>query len=131
MRVSWRVILAMLQAIAENKELPPNVQIGIGLHIGPLRLAVIGEETRMEIGAYGDTVNTAARIEQHSKETDFALLISASLYDLLPKTLAKLFQSIGDVQMKGQSSARALYGHRADHGRDNVIAFSAARPPHR
>ena len=51
-------------------------RIGIGLHSGPVIAGTIGSGPHVEFGLIGDTVNVAARIEQHTKETGDAILVS-------------------------------------------------------
>jgi adenylate cyclase len=43
-----------------------RVQIGIGLHTGVATVGYIGSDLRSEYTAIGDTVNTAARLEQNA-----------------------------------------------------------------
>lgn len=46
-----------------------TVDIGAGVGIGEVVFAVIGDETRMEYTVIGGTVNLAAKLEKHNKET--------------------------------------------------------------
>lgn len=43
------------------------IEIGVGLHKGPLMIGVLGDEKRMNAGVVSDSVNTAARIEGLTK----------------------------------------------------------------
>jgi len=45
----------------------PALDIGIGVAHGPLVFGVIGVENRLEYTVIGETVNLAAKLEQHNK----------------------------------------------------------------
>jgi adenylate cyclase len=57
------------------------VSIGIGVHYGQVFVGVIEAGERLEFTVIGDTVNTAQRIEELTKTTNWPLLVSAELLD--------------------------------------------------
>lgn len=80
----------------------------IGLHGGPVVISECGDQ-KQELSYFGDTVNTAARIEQQCKTLDEPLLISA---DLLAQTdLPDEFQStrLGEFHLKGRHGNTELF----------------------
>ena len=59
----------------------PPLQIGIGLHFGPVVLGEIGDERRVEFAVLGDTVNTASRLEGLTRELGASMAASQALVD--------------------------------------------------
>ncbi|WP_281407370.1 adenylate/guanylate cyclase domain-containing protein [Methylobacterium sp. P1-11] len=59
----------------------PALQIGIGLHFGPVVLGTIGHERRLEYAVLGDTVNTASRLEALSRNLQTSLVSSHALIE--------------------------------------------------
>jgi len=80
----------------------------IGLHGGPVVISQCGDQ-KQEISYFGDTVNTAARIEQQCKALDCPLLISAELLERI--TLPPAFRSLakGRVQLRGRANETELF----------------------
>ncbi|NOU62121.1 adenylate/guanylate cyclase domain-containing protein [Marinifilum caeruleilacunae] len=86
----------------------PRTRIGIGLHSGLIVAGNVGTEKRKQYSISGNTVITAARIEQLNKTYKSQVLISREVlnnineYDLAP-TL------IGDVQLKGREESTEIW----------------------
>ncbi len=83
-----RQALAACRAMAENlallnrqiaQDLPAPLQIGIGLHVGPVILGQMGYGKASSLTAIGDTVNVAARLEELTKEFQVEVALSALL----------------------------------------------------
>ncbi|MGE0629668.1 MAG: adenylate/guanylate cyclase domain-containing protein [Hyphomicrobiaceae bacterium] len=57
-------------------ELPHPIEIGIGIHVGPLLLGRIGWGEAVDVTVIGHTVNAASRLEALTKEKGCQLVIS-------------------------------------------------------
>jgi adenylate cyclase len=56
--------------------------VSVGVHAGEVLAGRIGAEDRYEYTVIGDAVNVAARLQQLSKESAHAVLVSADAYEL-------------------------------------------------
>ena len=109
-------VRACFVAMDELARLAPSYQreFGIavnfraGLHCGPVVTGEMGS-VKKEIVFLGDTVNTAARIQEFCRQTGDRVLASAELIDrlALPPGVAK--RSLGDLRLRGKESDVALY----------------------
>jgi adenylate cyclase len=91
-----------------RREFGAAVTVRAGLHCGPVVTGEMGT-VRKEIVFLGDTVNTAARIQELCRETGDRVLASADLIDRLqlPSRVAK--RSLGDLRLRGKGADLALY----------------------
>lgn len=80
----------------------------VGLHCGPVVACEVGDERRA-IVYFGDTINTAARLEHLCKEKDRKVLISGPLLDQLklPRGLAS--EGLGDLALKGKADSVPVF----------------------
>jgi class 3 adenylate cyclase len=83
-------------------------EIGIGVCSGPLMSGNVGSQRRLSYTAIGDTVNTAARIEAHTKEVPHAALVSQSTLDLLTQTEDLVF--VDEITLRGRKTPTKLWG---------------------
>jgi adenylate cyclase len=90
------------------REFGAPVRCRAGLHCGPVVTGEMGS-VKKEIVFLGDTVNTAARIQEPCKQLGDRVLASATLADLLelPPGIAK--RSLGDLRLRGKESDVVLY----------------------
>jgi adenylate cyclase len=72
---------------------------------------VTGEmgSVKREIVFLGDTVNTAARIQELCRETGDRVLASADLIDRLQLPRGIVKRSLGDLRLRGKGADLALY----------------------
>jgi adenylate cyclase len=74
----------------------------VGVHAGPLVAGEIGGFKR-EIALLGDTMNTAARIEQACRTTGHAVLVSKPLLERTEKPSDIVATSLGEHLLRGKS----------------------------
>lgn len=92
--------LAMIQAA---RSLPPRWEVRLGLHVGPVIAGIVGRR-KYQYDVWGDTVNTAARLEQVAPPG--TVCVEATLWHRLSDRYHG--EALGLVQLKGKG-AKALY----------------------
>ena len=100
--------LLALQAPVYQREFGAPVRFRAGLHCGPVVTGEMGS-AKLEIVFLGDTVNTAARIQEFSRQTGDRVLASADLIDRLELPPGIVKRSLGDLRLRGKENDVALY----------------------
>jgi adenylate cyclase len=103
--------VAMQKAVRQMNSQQPNrnIQIGIGMHTGPLIMGITGDHERMDAATISDTVNTASRIESLTKYYKADILISGATLQGLHDPEAFYLRNLGRVQVKGKQEALSLF----------------------
>jgi len=86
-----------------------NIQIGIGINTGMLRIGTIGESGRMEGTVISDTVNVASRIEGMTKKYGVSLLISDQTFRSLEDPSKYHIREIDRVKVKGKTEPITMW----------------------
>jgi adenylate cyclase len=108
------------------------LETGIGVNSGPVVSGTVGGGGRLEFTVIGDTVNTAARVEEATRETGDAVLITEATRRLLRRDHGG-FEERRAVPLKGKTEQVRLYAPRvvlgadADAGAAPVVEPAAAR----
>lgn len=112
--------LALL-APAYRRDFGTSIACRAGLHCGPVVAGEMGTVKR-EIVLLGDTVNTAARIQEFCRQSGHRVLASAKLVDLvaLPPSIGK--RPLGALHLRGKESDVALYALEKLGGHGTTIA---------
>lgn len=108
--------LMMVERLAElNQEFIeqglPTIKFGIGLHTGPLVAGTVGSRSRANYSLFGDTVNTAARLQEMTKklaqDSPYPILVSDTTYQQVENRYPMLPQGL--VTLRGRHQATAVY----------------------
>jgi class 3 adenylate cyclase len=86
-----------------------GLRIGIGINTGVVIAGTIGGGGKLEFTLIGDTVNVAARVEQLTKTTGDAILLTQQSVDALATQRPGLIDQ-GTHALKGKSSAVRVFG---------------------
>ncbi|GAB4348523.1 MAG: hypothetical protein Fur0042_15410 [Cyanophyceae cyanobacterium] len=120
-----RAAIAELEKVTEYNQdrakiHQPPIAIGIGLHVGPMMVGIVGEAGRMQGDALSDTVNLTARLEGLTKYYGVALLISESVRDRLADPNAYDLRPLDRAVVKGRSEPILIY-EVIDGERDEMV----------
>eukprot|EP00002_Diphylleia_rotans_P006234 TRINITY_DN155_c0_g1_i10.p1 TRINITY_DN155_c0_g1~~TRINITY_DN155_c0_g1_i10.p1 ORF type:complete len:1014 (+),score=220.69 TRINITY_DN155_c0_g1_i10:52-3093(+) len=86
--------------VMKNKPL----QVTIGIHTGPVVAGVIGK-TKFLYDLWGDSVNTASRMQSHGESGK--IHVSASVYELLANHFE--FEKLAPMEVKGKGMMQTYY----------------------
>ena len=123
--------LELLHAVerfdAEHPDTPMPTRIGV--NYGEVTLGAMGASFHFEYRAVGDTVNTASRVEQLSKDLGTRLLVTAAVIEGLQPFLVR---DLGGFQLRGRRTPTRIYEliarleHAQPEQRELCSAFAAA-----
>ena len=85
-----------------------ELQIGIGINTGTVIAGTIGGGSKLEFTLIGDTVNVAARVEQLTKTTGDAILLTQQCLGALTSQPPELTDR-GSHAVKGKSAAVQVF----------------------
>jgi len=92
---------------ALHKTMPEeyHLSFGAGIHIGEAILGLVGTQKRLDYTAFGDSINTAKRIQEHASACQ--ILMSAETY---AQVASKVKASpAGAIQAKGKKHPIVVY----------------------
>ncbi|NET36146.1 MAG: response regulator [Cyanothece sp. SIO1E1] len=106
--------IGMLRRLSEynhTRQRPerPPIKIGVGINTGCLMLGTVGGKNRMDGTVISDTVNSAARVEELTKQYGVSLLISGQTYSRLQNPAEYAIRMIDKVKVKGKSELVTVY----------------------
>ena len=90
-----------------RREFGATIDFRVGIHGGPVVASECGDR-KQEIVYFGNTINTAARIEQYCKQADSPFLVSAELLDQteLPPGWSRELKAV--TQLRGHQHEMSL-----------------------
>ena len=90
-----------------NDQIP--IQMGVGMHTGPLIMGITGDENRMDATTISDTVNIASRLESLTKHYSVNIILSDSSLKQIEQKEGFHLRSLGLVQLKGKREAVEIH----------------------
>ena len=102
-----RAVVLIHRVIAER--FSGALRIGIGINTGKVIAGTIGGGSKLEFTLIGDTVNVAARVEQLTKTTGDAILLTQQCVDALASPPPGLIDR-GFHALKGKSAPVQILG---------------------
>jgi adenylate cyclase len=136
-----RAALALLAELAAMDG--PRLNVGIGVHLGPVLMGDIGGATQFQFTVIGDTVNVASRLESLTRQQATTLIVSDRVLDAarahLDPAQLQCFEPLYGLAIRGRENtldawrlatrpepASSLVVETMD-GRPHATATSAAR----
>jgi adenylate cyclase len=109
-----RAALAMQRKVDEYNEAreragQPPVAIGVGVHVGPLILGIIGEAERLEGTVIADCVNLACRLEGLCKEFGVRIVTTEECLSATKDPTRYTSRFLGAVAVKGKAEPVRAY----------------------
>jgi adenylate cyclase len=104
-----RALTAALEiAEAVERRYSGYVRIGVGVNSGPVIAGTTGGGGRLEFSVIGDAVNTAARVEEVTRETGDTVLLTEATRCLLGRDFGELIPR-AERALKGKRDRVTLY----------------------
>jgi adenylate cyclase len=96
--------LALQAAVRQlNRErLGPSIEIGVGLHTGPVTFGTVGDSRHIDTTVVSDTVNTAKRIEGLSKRLRVPVVATEDVIHQVRERSRYLMRPLGAQQVRGK-----------------------------
>jgi adenylate cyclase len=85
------------------------IQIGVGMHTGPLIMGITGDHERLDATTISDTVNTASRLESLTKYYKASIIISEETLQQISAPDNFHLRLLGRVQLKGKYAPLSIH----------------------
>ncbi|BDE05627.1 hypothetical protein WPS_09030 [Vulcanimicrobium alpinum] len=104
--------IALQDAVRElNRDgLGPPIQIGIGLHTGPVTFGTVGDARHIDTTVVSDTVNTAKRVEGLSKRMSVAVVGTQEVVNALRDADRYVVRPLGAHIVRGKRDPIDVFG---------------------
>ncbi len=96
----------------------PEVELGIAIDTGPMMIGVLGSTYYLKLGAVGDAVNVAARVQQLSRQCGYEVLVTLATYQQVSHTFPADY--CGTFALYGRTNPVEVYGIATSRIREPV-----------
>ena len=105
------------------------ITIGIGIHTGKAILGNIGSKTKIEYTAVGDTVNTAARLQEFTKNFQgYPIIMSREAWNRLVKhPYHSAIKNLGPQIVRGKREKLDAFGFNPDDAQTLLGSITGRR----
>jgi len=109
-----QAVLEMRSALRQLNQLRTRagfapIEIGIGLHYGPLTLGTIGYKERIESTVLGDSVNLASRLESLTKLYGIQTAVTGEFVGMLQAAHNSIIREVDRVAVKGRNQSTLVF----------------------
>lgn len=94
---------------ARARQFLQPIEVGVGIHFGPLMLGTVGEEHRMDTTVISSAVNVASRMESLTKRYGASILVTEALLEKLADRTQYNARCLGSVEVRGLARSVAVY----------------------
>jgi adenylate cyclase len=94
--------------VPHDDKTPQRLEFGIGIATGVMMIGVLGAQQRLHLGAAGDTVNIAARVEGLTRDFSYPILMAGSTHERVRGLVHAT--SCGICRLHGRSSTVEVWG---------------------
>ena len=119
------LVAAVRIAQAVEQRYNGNMRVGIGINSGPVMVGTVGGGGRLEFTVIGDPVNVAARVEEATRDTGDAILLTESTRALVGDEWRNRLDERGTIPLKGKSEPVALYALSPESARPSAADATA------
>lgn len=106
--IDLRFALNVYNQHRKNSGYPP-VNIGVGIHFGPVIIGTVGSDDRMDTTVIGDSVNIAYRLEALAPKLGADIIVSAQLLEAAKAKGQFVFRMLDWVRVKGRKNPVEVY----------------------
>ena len=119
--------LPRFNALMEERGLPAQFKMGVGLNSGPFMSGNVGHERRLEYAAIGDTTNTASRLEGMTKGQPYVLFMSDTTKEALTRKVDDIV-FVDEFEIRGRQGLIKIWSI-ADAAAEGFAARSSDPEP--
>lgn len=91
-----------------KKEFGIQLEVGIGVHFGPVIVGKVGHPSHQQFGIIGDAANVASRVQSANKDLQTTILATDNFLCQLPRGTARVGKA-QKLHLKGKGAATQLY----------------------